>query len=117
MKVRKKFDAQIEQFCEKIAVELYDKGTPPRTICKILEQKGIKGVTNGDIQYWRKKNGSVPKYRIETKPRVKATEAPTTSNNLIPDGYVILPKKNLEEVKELLNNILTQLEGLEYERE
>ena len=113
--MRKKFAKEIEEYASRIAMELYEDGKPPIEIIAILESKGVKDVTSNDVQYWRRKSGSAPKYRSESKPRTPRKEA-VAEATIAPDGYLVLPKSNIEELKKLLNLMIAQLEGLEYER-
>lgn len=123
-RVRNKFPTEIDAYCMNISNKLYAAGVKPGQIIKELDKQGVKGVTQGDVAYWRQKGGienkfrfvaevAIPDLNIERKDFVPTKkEEPHESSG----AFVILPKSNVEHIKELCRDILSQLEALEYER-
>lgn len=117
MRKRDKFPPEIDAYCMKLSNELYLSGVKPLKIIKTLEAKGVKGVNQGDISFWRKKTGIDTKYRTYNGREVteKKKETPRTDNR--DEAFVMLPKDNLQKILDLCREIITQTEvALEYER-
>lgn len=125
MRVRNKFPTEIEAYCMNISNRLYQSGVRPGQIIKELDKKGVKGVTQGDVNYWRTKAGIENKFRYAAEVAIPDQEFETADSKPVikkeeslkgSEAFVILPKSNVEHIKELCKDILSQLEALEYEQ-
>lgn len=112
-RVRNKFPKEIEAYCENLSNYLYEQGVKPSRIIEELEKKGVKGVTQSDITFWKKNAGIENRFR-----RIKSVEIEPKKEEpqKISDVFVVLPKANIEQIKTLCRDILSQLEALEYEQ-
>ena len=77
MRVRNKFPTEIEAYCMNISNRLYQSGVRPGQIIKELDKKGVKGVTQGDVNYWRTKAGIENKFRYAAEVAIPDQEFET----------------------------------------
>lgn len=113
-RVRNKFPKEIEAYCENFSNYLYEQGVKPSRIIEELEKKGVKGVTQSDITFWKQNAGIENRFRKVKPVEIKAEKKEEPHS--LSDSFVILPKSNIEHIKNLCRDILSQLEALEYEQ-